>query len=39
MGQSELTYEQIHKKLLEFFANNNSFDDILCWIQVKYNFI
>ncbi|KAK9709826.1 eIF4-gamma/eIF5/eIF2-epsilon [Popillia japonica] len=33
MGQSELTYEQIHKKLLEFFANNNSFDDILCWIQ------
>ncbi|GJQ70481.1 putative RNA binding protein [Trypoxylus dichotomus] len=35
VSQSELTYEQIHKKLLEFFANDNSLDDILGWIEAN----
>ncbi|KRT79506.1 hypothetical protein AMK59_7397 [Oryctes borbonicus] len=35
VSQSELTYEQIHKKLLEFFANENSLDDIFRWIEAS----
>nr|XP_022920525.1 eukaryotic translation initiation factor 4 gamma 3 isoform X3 [Onthophagus taurus] len=32
---SGLSYEQIHKKLLEFLDNENNFDDILNWVNAN----
>ncbi|XP_044751376.1 eukaryotic translation initiation factor 4 gamma 3-like isoform X2 [Coccinella septempunctata] len=34
-GNSELNYEQIEKKLLEFFNSNTPFDDICMWITAN----
>ena len=34
-GHSQLTYDQISSKLLEFFSMKTSFDDIVNWITVR----
>ncbi|RZC05037.1 eukaryotic translation initiation factor 4 gamma 3-like, partial [Asbolus verrucosus] len=34
-GQSHLTYEQVHGKLLEFFDQKTSFDEIVNWITAN----
>jgi translation initiation factor 4G len=34
-GQSQLTYEQIHNKLSEFFNLKTSFDDVVNWITAN----
>lgn len=34
-GNSELNYEQIERKLLEFFESNTPFDDICMWITAN----
>lgn len=38
-GQSELSYEQIHEKLLELFNAKASFDDVFNWVTVSFSLL